>query len=63
MNTPLLVTAGLCALVTCLNFAALLDAEARQEPSRHCTVFAALAVVSAVATATSLILAAIYRHL
>lgn len=63
MNTPLLVTAGLCTLATCLAFAALLDAEARQEPSRQCTVFAAAAIVSAIATAAFLILAAIYRHL
>jgi len=63
MNTPLLITAGACALATCLAFAALLDAEARQEPSRRCTIMATAAIVSAIATGAFLILAAIYRHL
>lgn len=63
MNTPLLVTAGVCALVTCLDFAILLDAEARGETGRRCTIVAAATIISAVATAAFLILAAIYRHL
>ena len=63
MNTPLLVTSGACALATCLAFATLIDAEARQEPSRQCTVLAAAAIVSAIATGVFLVLAAIYRHL
>lgn len=60
MNPYLLLSSATCALCTCLALAALLDAEARGEPGRRCTIISTAASISAIATATFLILAALF---
>lgn len=63
MNVPLLFSALLCALWSGAMFSVLQDVRAAKLPSRDAVQTAALALLAALASATFVILAAIYRDL
>lgn len=63
MNFPLLLVAFICALWSVAMFSVLRDIRDAGLPSRDAVQTAALALLAALASATFVILAAIYRHL
>lgn len=63
MNLPLLCIALICAIWSAAMFSVLQDVRAARLPSRDAVQTAALALLAALASATFVILAAIYRHL